>query len=172
TFCGFITDITDRKRVEARLQTQLSRMELLDRITRATSERQDLPSIFQVMIRSLETDLPLEFGCVCLYDAAAQVLTVTCVGVRSEALAMELALTDQARIPIDDNGLSRCVRGDLVYEPDIRDSLFPFPKRLATSGLHSLVAAPLVVESGVFGALIAARSAPYSFSSADCEFLR
>ena len=47
--------------------------------------------------------------CVCLYDAVGEELAVTCVGVRSEALAMELALTEQARIALDRNGLSRCV---------------------------------------------------------------
>src|SRR6202044_1050318 len=36
----------------------------------------------------------------------------------------------------------------------------------------SFVAAPLLVESKVFGALIAALKAPDSFSSGDCEFLR
>ena len=35
-----------------------------------------------------------------------------------------------------------------------------------------MVAAPLLVESQVFGVLIAARREPNSFSSGDCEFLR
>ncbi len=172
TFCGFITDITERKQAEARLQAQLSRLELLSRITRAISERQDLPSIFQVIIRSLEDNLPIDFGCVCLYDPAAKVLTVTSVGVRSGVLAMELALTEQARVPIDQNGLSHCVRGQLVYEPDIIQVPFPFPQRLASGGLRSLVAAPLLVDGKVFGVLLAARRLAHSFNSADCEFLR
>ncbi|MGA2871864.1 MAG: histidine kinase dimerization/phospho-acceptor domain-containing protein, partial [Verrucomicrobiota bacterium] len=49
---------------------------------------------------------------------------------------------------------------------------FPFPQRLARGGLRSLVAAPLMVESQVFGVLIAARRQPDSFSSGECEFLR
>src|SRR5205814_1254425 len=36
TFCGFITDITERKQAERKLQAQLSRLDLLNRITRAT----------------------------------------------------------------------------------------------------------------------------------------
>jgi PAS domain S-box-containing protein len=172
TFCGFITDITERKEAEIKLQAQLSRLDLLHRITRAIGERQDLPSIFQVIIRSLEDNLPLDFGCVCLYDPTAQILTVTSVGVRSEALAMELAMTERARIPIDKNGLSRCVRGELVYEPDISAVPFPFAQRLTHGGLRSLVAAPLLVESKVFGVLLAARRESRSFSSPDCEFLR
>ena len=99
----------DRKIAEQKLQTQLERLNLLGQITRAIGERQDLRSIFQVVIRSLEDSLPIDFGCVCLYDAHAEEVVVTCVGVRSEALAMELAMTDQAHISIDQNGLSHCV---------------------------------------------------------------
>ena len=169
---GSIGDITDRKVAEEKLQTQLQRLNLLDGITRAIGERQDLQSVFQVVIRSLEDSLPIDFGCVCLYDPAAEMLTVTCVGLHSEALAMELAMTDQARIAIDQNGLSRCVGGQLVYEPDISQIEFPFPQRLSRGGLRSLVAAPLLVESQVFGVLIAARQQAQAFSSGECEFLR
>jgi GAF domain-containing protein len=87
-------------------------------------------------------------------------------------LARELALTEQARIEVDKNGLGRCVGGQLVYEPDVGTSSYPFPRRLARGGLRAFVAAPLLVESQVFGVLIAARRDASSFSSGDCEFLR
>ncbi|MCA1851287.1 MAG: GAF domain-containing protein, partial [Beggiatoa sp.] len=151
---------------------ELRRLDLLHRITRAIGERQDLQGIYQVVIRSLEDNLPIDFGCVCLYDSAVDVLTVTSVGVRSGALAMELALTEQARIPVDQNGLTRCVRGHLVYEPDIRAVPSPFAQRLAGGGLSSFVAAPLLVEGKVFGVLVAARRVAESFASAECEFLQ
>jgi signal transduction histidine kinase/CheY-like chemotaxis protein len=80
-------------------------------------------------------------------------------------------LRDGQLINIDQNGLARCVRGQLVYEADVREVPFAFPQRLARAGLRSLVAAPLQVESRVFGVLIAARRMG-GFSSADCEFLR
>ncbi len=172
TFCGFITDITERQQAQRNVQEQVNRLDLLHRITHAIGERQDLKSIFQVVIRSLEDNLPIDFGCICLYSASEQLLTVTSVGVRSGTLALELAMTEQARIPIDQNGLSHCVQGNLVYEPDIGGVAFPFPRRLAGGGLRSLVAAPLLAESKVFGVLIAARRAPNGFSSKDCEFLR
>jgi PAS domain S-box-containing protein len=165
-------DITDRKRADEKVQAQLARLNLLQQITRAIGERQDIQSIFQVVIRTLEDHLPVDFCCVCLYEPADHLLTVTRVGLRSEALAMELAMTERARIPIDENGLSQCVRGRLVYEPDIRGVSFPFPQRLAKGGLNSMVAAPLLVESKVFGVLIAARRRASSFSSGECEFLK
>jgi signal transduction histidine kinase/ActR/RegA family two-component response regulator/HAMP domain-containing protein len=165
-------EITERKGAEERVQLQLGRLELLHRITRAISERQDLKSIFQVVIRTLEEHLPLDFSCVCLYDHGANALDVNSVGLRSEALSMELAGTQFAHIDIGQNGLSRCISGDLVYEPDIRSSEFPFFKRLAKEGLLSLVAAPLLVESKIFGVIIAVRRQSESFSSGECEFLR
>ena len=166
------SEVAQRKQTEEKLHTQLGRLSLLDQITRLIGERQDLRSVFQCVIRTLEDSLPVDFACVCLYDQVAEELTVTCVGVRSAPLAMELALTEQARIAIDRNGLSRCVRGQLVYEPDVSRIDFPFPSRLAKSELRSLVAAPLLSESNVFGILLVARLEASAFSSGDCEFLR
>jgi signal transduction histidine kinase/HAMP domain-containing protein len=165
-------DITERQAFGTRLQRQLSRLDLLHRITRAVGERQDLRSIFQVVIRHLEEDVPVDFGCICLYEPQEEILTVTSVGARSRDTALELALTEKARVPVDRNGLSRCVRGELVYEPDIAGSAFQFPGTLAKGGLRALVVAPLRAESRVFGVLVAARREPQSFSSGDCEFLR
>jgi signal transduction histidine kinase/ActR/RegA family two-component response regulator len=165
-------EIAERKAADGRVQSQLARLEMLNRITRAIGERQDLRSIFQVVIRTLEDHLPIDFCCVALYRPDENALLVTSVGVRSEAIAMELALTEQSIVPIDQNGLSQCVQGRLVYESDIRASEFPFPKRLAKGGLAAMVAAPLLVESQVFGVLIAARRQNESFSSGECEFLR
>ena len=155
-----------------RIQAQVERLNLLQRITHAISERQDLQSILQVVVRSLEDHLPVDFCCICLYDEPAHVLMVTSVGQRSEPLARELGLTDQAQVVIDENGLSRCVHGELVYEPDIRAVAARFPALLARGGLGSLVVAPLRAESRVFGVVVAARRLPSSFSSGECEFMR
>ncbi|HEY3656405.1 MAG TPA: CHASE3 domain-containing protein [Steroidobacteraceae bacterium] len=165
-------DTTERKLAEGKVQAQLARLNLLQQITRAIGERQDLRSIFQVVIRTLEEHLPVDFCCICLYDPIEKSLTVTGVGARSAPLAMELAMGEQAHVAIDENGLSQCVRGRLVYEPDIAQVSFPFPQRLASGGLSSMVAAPLLVESQVFGVLIAARNQARSFSSGECEFLK
>jgi PAS domain S-box-containing protein len=165
-------DIIERKRAETKLRAQLSHLSLLHQITRAISERQDLPSIFQVVIRTLEDQLPIDFGCLCTYDPIANQLTVSRVGLRSEALATQLALTEKARIDIDENGLLRCVRGNLSYEPDLLEVRYPFPQHLVSAGLRALVASPLLVEGHVFGVLIAARREAGSFSSDECEFLR
>ena len=166
------SEIVVRRHAEQKTQAQLARLSLLHQITRAIGERQDLKSIFQVVIRSLEDQLPVDFACLCFHDTVDHVLMVECVGLKSGALALDLAMPERARIDIDENGLSRCVLGQLVYEPDIAQSPFPFPMRLARGGLCAMVLAPLQVESRVFGVLVAARREKESFSSGECEFLR
>ena len=47
-----------RHEAEVRTLMQLERLELLRRITHAIAERQDLDSIFQVVVRSVEEHLP------------------------------------------------------------------------------------------------------------------
>ncbi|HEX6720948.1 MAG TPA: PAS domain S-box protein, partial [Burkholderiaceae bacterium] len=165
-------DITERLAHETRLAEQLQRLALLSRITRAIGERQDLRSIFQVVVARLEEELPVDFCGICMHDVGEHSLTVSCIGARSEATAVQLDMTQGTKVPIDENGLARCVRGQLVYEPDIAATPFPFPQRLASAGLGAMVIAPLLVESQVFGVLICARKAARSFSSGECEFLR
>jgi len=163
-------EVAERQAAEAKVLAQLARMSLLHQITRSIGERQDLRSIFQVVIRSLEDQLPVDFGAICVCQDGE--LVVSGVGVRSYELSMALAMGEAAHIAIDQNGLSRCVAGELVYEPDIGAVDFPFPQRLAKGGLAAMVLAPLLAESTVFGVLVVARRQPHSFSSSDSEFLR
>ena len=163
-------DVTERRRAEKKLADQLQRLSLLNVITRSIGERLDMASIFQIVIRTLEDQLPVDFGCLCLYQPPDR-LTVVGTGIKGHQLATDIGLIEGARVPIDENGLSRCVSGKLVYEPDLRNVEFPLPQRLSAAGLQAMVAAPLMVESRVFGVLIVARSSTGSFSSVECEFL-
>ena len=164
-------DITERKAHQRKVVVQLARLNLLQQVTHAIGERQDVDSIYQVVIRSLEDQLGVDFAAIALCDPLGKAIVIKQVGTKSHDLAMQIALTEEARVRIDQNGLSRCVRGALVYEPDISQATAPFPARLARGGLRALVIAPLSVASKVSGVLIAARRAPASFLSSDCEFL-
>jgi signal transduction histidine kinase/ActR/RegA family two-component response regulator len=164
--------LTQIQQSEERLHGQMSRLSLLQQITHAIGERQDLPSIFQVVLRSVEDNLPIDFGCICLYNTTTQILSVSTIGAVSQGMSSALGLAENTVVPVDQNGMSRCMQGHLVYEPDVREVPFPFPQQLAAGGLRSLVIAPLIVENNVFGAFIAARRREQSFSSGDCEFLQ
>jgi signal transduction histidine kinase/ActR/RegA family two-component response regulator len=166
------SEISVRQQAEVKSAAHLARLNLLHHITRAIGERQDLQSIFQVVVRSIEENLPVDFGCVLLHESGIEGLTVACIGVHGESLAFDLQMTENARVAIDANGLSRCMQGQLVYEPDISHVPMPFPQLLFRGGLRSIVLAPLRVESEVFGVLVATRRLPQAFSSGECEFLQ
>jgi signal transduction histidine kinase/CheY-like chemotaxis protein/uncharacterized membrane protein affecting hemolysin expression len=157
---------------ESSMHAQLGRMSLLQQITRAIGERQDLGSMFLVVLGSLEESLSIDFGCVLLYDAQARSLSVSTVSAAGRALTGALELAEGTIVPVDENGLSRCLAGRLVHEADLQQIEYPFPQRLARAGLRSLIIAPLLVESEVFGAVVCARRDAHAFSSGECEFLQ
>jgi PAS domain S-box-containing protein len=172
TFSAFVRDITDRKLAETKLQAQVGRLNLLNQITRAIGRRQDMGSIFQVVVRSLEDQLPADFCCIGLHDRFGHSLVVEHVGATGATTARGLDIATGTGIAIDQNGLARAVKGDVVYEPDLAAIDFPFPNRLARQGLRSLVLAPLPIEGEVFGLLVVARFQDNAFVSGDCEFLK
>jgi signal transduction histidine kinase/ActR/RegA family two-component response regulator len=164
--------LTQIQESAGKLRAQLGRLSLLQHITRATGDRQDMRSIFQVVLGSLEDNLPVDFGCILIYEAATRSLSVGLVGARSHGYAAELGLTEGRDISVEDQDLSRCLAGELVHEPNVFGLDLPFARRFAGVGLQSLVAAPLVVENEVSGVVICARRNAHSFSSGECEFLK
>src|SRR5580700_10576528 len=98
TFNDMLTQIQES---EGKLHAQLGRLGLLQHITRATGERQDLQSIFQVVLDSLEQNLPMDFGCFLLHDAAAHSLTVSVLGAAGREFADKLGLVEQLDVPLD-----------------------------------------------------------------------
>lgn len=166
-----LDEATRRSLAETKLREQLERLNLLNGITRAISERQDISSIYQVVLRKLEDNLPLDLAFIAQFDIAANSITIRNVSRNSVALARMAGINERTEIEIEGNGLSKCVQGRLIYEPNIAALNFPFPQRLAHSGLHSLVMAPMMSGDEVFGIIVTGRINADAFSAADCEFL-
>jgi signal transduction histidine kinase/ActR/RegA family two-component response regulator len=157
---------------ESRLHAQLGHLNLLQHITRAIGDRQDLASIVHVVVTTLENSMPVQFACAAQYDAASRLLTVTMLGAESQTFGEPLGLHPGAQIALDENGLSAIVNGQLIHEPDAKQIALPLLQKLAGCNLESVVIAPLVAERSFFGVLIAARIGVGAFSSPDCEFLK
>jgi signal transduction histidine kinase/ActR/RegA family two-component response regulator/uncharacterized membrane protein affecting hemolysin expression len=153
-----------------RQRMQLDRLDLLNRITRAIGERQDLPSIFRVVLHNLDCNLSVDVGCVLLHTESAAELQVAGVRARAEFASLGL-VAGQTRLPLVDN-LRDALRGSLIYEPDLGTIDDSFARLFLKSGMRSLVKAPLAAERNVFGILIAARVAPDSFTADERDFLR
>jgi len=164
-------EIDERKRIEAKLQARFARLQLLRQITHAIGRQTELQDILHVVSDSIEDQLPVDFCAIALHQPAEHRLTVTSVGARGAALAQRVGLAEGAQLPVSDAALARCVAGELVHEPDLREVPLPFADRLADGGLRSAVLVPLRVDDEVFGAIVAARRDDHSFTSADCEFL-
>ncbi len=58
------------QKAEHKLQAQLGRLGLLQHITRAIGDRQDLPSIHHVVLGTLEHNVRIDFACVLQFEAA------------------------------------------------------------------------------------------------------
>jgi PAS domain S-box-containing protein len=166
-----VRDISERKAQERKVQAQLARLNLLQQIHHTIEERQDVDSMYRAVIRGLEEHFPVDLGCIALCQPGSEFFIVNRVGTRRD-LAMEVGLSEQSAVPIAENGLDRCVRGELLYEADTAQRAYRFPARLASAGLRSVIVAPLSVENNISGVLIAARRGPQGFTSGDCDFLR
>ncbi len=170
---GSNTDIEDFVNASNRLEVQLERMQLLDRTTHAIGAHQEARKVFEVVLRSLEENLGVDFSCICLYQSEPRRLIVTCVGERSLSVARAIGLDERAPIEPEGGLLATCLHGELFYEAAIEEKSAPFLALLAGGGLRALVCAPLRFESNeVFGVLLVAKRSADSFSSDDREFLR
>jgi signal transduction histidine kinase/ActR/RegA family two-component response regulator len=156
-----------RAQAETRLRTQVGRLNLHNRITEAIGDRVDLKSIYQIVVRSLEDQMPVDFACILTHDGG--MLSLSNASTKSAEMTRAAALLPPA-FPVANETLARCVAGELVYEPDAALSVVPFP-RLMEAGLASVVFSPLRAENRTFGLLIVARRAVAGFDSGDCEFL-
>lgn len=169
---GTVQDITHRVESEQRLQMQLYRTDLLNRIARATEERQDLANIFQVVCEKLDTFFSVALSAVLLRTDDTTHLLVAHVGASGLDLAHTVGMTQGATLSTEESGLSRCLEGEAVYEPVLSELPFALPRALASAGLGSIVMVPLQAGGETFGALIAARTQAHGFDSGACEFMR
>jgi signal transduction histidine kinase/CheY-like chemotaxis protein len=165
-------EVAVRREAEENARSQLQRLNLLHQITRATSDRKDLHSIYDVVVRNLEEQLPVDLCCLALYDAGSNTLTISTVGPRCTALARQLGLAERTRLPVDTDAMTHSIRGTQVSEPDTGQVPSPLSRRFAEAGLRSLVASPLKLDDRVFAILIVARRMAQGFSSGKCKFLR
>jgi len=171
-FVAVKSDITERQESERRLERQLERLKLLEDLTLAIGQRQDLSSIFQVAIQRLEDQLPLDFACVCLRDDAPDQLRVVSIGRHNQDVSALAGLGMDSILPVEENGFAHCLTGRLVYEQDTARLQYPMAQQLALGGLRSILFTPLQVESQVFGVLLVARKEPDAFTGQERRFIQ
>ncbi|MGZ4986975.1 MAG: PAS domain-containing protein, partial [Limisphaerales bacterium] len=167
---GAMVDITARKEAEKVQQQQLARISLLNQITRAISERQDLQSVMQTVLQQLERHLPVSFGAILLYDSKTDLLTSAAARARDAVSGALKFIETGTRFSPDRFGLRQCLKGQTLYVSG-NAMHAPVLEQLAQAGLQSIAACPLLVEGNAFGVMVCARTND-EFSSGECEFLR
>jgi len=164
------TEVADRKRAEIALQDQFTRTKLLNQITHAISERQDLESVLYVVLRQLEDHLAVDLGIVCLFDRSAETLSIAALRLKNPHLAGKLDLHEGMVMNLDQTGLRVCKHGETVVTPDTHKSPALLSEHFAVAGFRSAAAIPLLVDGKLFGTLILSRLSD-NFSPSECEFL-
>jgi PAS domain S-box-containing protein len=168
---GLSVDITERKRLDEQRRAHLERMDLLERTIRAIGGCTEQSDIYQVALRSLGDSFGVDLAVICERGGEDGFMSVAATGAKSQPIAARLALTEQASIAFNDDVLGRCLDGETVYVPDLATLFARFPERLARVDQRSLVAAPLVIEGRVVGALLCTRGGVDGFPETDRDFL-
>jgi len=164
------TEVAERRRAEEQLTQQLMRINLLNSITRAVIDRQDLESIVLVVVRQLQDHLSIALGRLFLYDAATRrLIAVARPSTGSNPDPMDLFFSSQE---MDTTGLELCREGKVLNIGDSASCTLPVGVPLRAGGLGCALFIPLLVENGFFGILIAGRKETESFSAEESEFLR
>jgi nitrate/nitrite-specific signal transduction histidine kinase len=139
-------EIIERTRAERELQQQFTRISLLNQITQAISERQDLESILHVVLRQLEDHVVVDFGCVSLFDPQAETLNMAALRVKNPLLTAKMDLHEGSVLSLSEAALTPCKQGETIYLPDTLKVSSSLAERLAHGAIRSAVIVPLMVE--------------------------
>jgi signal transduction histidine kinase/ActR/RegA family two-component response regulator len=163
-------EVSERTRAEEAARQQVERISLLNQITRAVAERQDLQSIIQVVLQQLEDHLPVDYGTVYSFDPRSRTLNVLARSPKGETLAAVLGMP--LALPVDETPFEGCLRGEQVYVPDCGKLSYAVSQKMVRAGFASVIGAPLTVESRLFGVMVVVRRGTDGFSAAECGFLQ
>ncbi|MCR2747264.1 ATP-binding protein [Limnobacter parvus] len=170
---GGMTDMTHIRQAERRSNAQLTRMNLLNEITRAIGNRHDLDSIYQVVTNSIENELPADFCLTASYSETDGTITFRSLGNLTGRAANKVGFYLNESIPAKGAHLDRALRGEFVYQPNLAGSRCATAEKMhAVASLNSMVIAPLMKGNKVLGTITTARKGLDAFSSDELEFLR
>lgn len=160
------------KRVEERtsdLQQQFARISLLNQITYAIAEHQDLESILHIVLEQLEEKLPVDYASAYFYDADSEMFQIIARGRKAQQIVEELHLPDL--LPLADTLFAPCLKNTMVYVPDHRKENTLLAKKMADSGFFSVLGTPLTVEGKLIGIMVLQRRPKNAFSEPERGFI-
>jgi hypothetical protein len=162
----------EHRQSEAALHQQLSRLNLLNQITRAIAERHESESMVRVVLKQLVDEFPLAAALLALFDREADVFTVKIREGRAGTCADSSTWAEGAKIPAAEAGLRRCLSGETLLVRDAAAEDSAIARELDRQGMRSLVAAPLAAGERFFGVLLVVRCEPDGFAAGEVDFMR
>ncbi|MBU6411406.1 MAG: response regulator, partial [Verrucomicrobia bacterium] len=169
-FSGIIRDVTARRQASNDLRQQLSRIHLLNQITYAIADRQDLKSIVSIVLQQLEERLPSDYASAYFINEQKQQFITMLRGPASQPIAERLGIPDA--IAVSETPFGPCFGGEMVYAPDTSQLKAPMARRVAAAGFLSAIGVPLIVEQKPFGLLVLMRHERDAFSQGERDFIR
>ena len=160
-------------RVEERtsdLQQQFARISLLNQITYAIAERQDLESIMGILVEQLEEKLPADYASSYFFEPQTEMLRLIVRGPKARQIAEDLQIPDL--FPLARTSFAPCIQNKVVYVSDLSKHESVMGQKLAQAGYYSTLAIPLTVEGRLIGVLVLERRPRNGFSEAEVGFMR
>lgn len=167
-FIAIKQDITERKRVERKLQVQASelatkteRLEAMAALSRTVSATLNPPQVLDFVVAATVRLLKLSLSRLWLWDETAEVLRIAASAGDSDLVAYPRELLTRPGEGM--SGLAFANRETLVTDAAATDPRFKERMWAQENGIHAYAAVPLVIGDRVVGVLTAGRRAPEPF---------
>ncbi len=167
-FIAIKQDITERKRVERKLQVQASelatkteRLEAMAALSRTVSATLNPPQVLDFVVAATVRLLKLSLSRLWLWDETAEVLRIAASAGDSDLVAYPRELLTRPGEGM--SGLAFANRETLVTDAAATDPRFKERMWAQEKGIHAYAAVPLVIGDRVVGVLTAGRRAPEPF---------
>jgi formate hydrogenlyase transcriptional activator len=167
---ALVQDITERKRLQDRLELERGHLRLLLEVNNAVVSNIELRPLFAAITASLRTVIQHEYTSLALYDADSRRLGLHVLDFsKGKGLIQE-----GMQAPIDDSpaGLAFTTRKPvLVNAVELKQFHSAFVKQLIAEGVRSVCCLPIITPSRILGTLNLASVRDGNFTEADVKLL-
>jgi signal transduction histidine kinase/ActR/RegA family two-component response regulator len=164
-------EIGERRRAQKNLAQQLDRINLLNQITQAIANHQDVDSIHSVVLGELTERLPADFASVLLVDDEQQLLRVAGCRERELETAYLVWKVEKWVVSLAGSGWDQPDPEPVFAQGDLEQASSAWCRKPVELGMHSIAALPLLYERKLRGLLLLARRSTAGFSPGEREFL-
>ena len=170
---GGITDVSHLLEMTRQSESQLLKMNLLNKITQAIGRRSDIDHIYSVVVSALEKELPSDFCFMGAYDHVKQTVAIKSFSEITRVMAGSIGVNELTQFDLSGTHLEVACAGEFVYQEQMAESFCPIARDVHSKlHLNSMVIVPLKKGDDVVGVMVTARYRGAAYSADEREFLR